>query len=269
MVRLDAKPDAIDLDVNRTAVIVVDMQNSFVSPGGMFDLAGLDISDAPRVIDVHRSVLGACRQASVPVIYLQMTYLPDLSDAGGPTSPNYHKELGMVLMRERPEFEGKLRTENSWDWQIVEPLRPQPGDYVVTKSRYSGFCGTDLAASLRKMNIQNLLLTGVATNVCVESTARDAYFDEFWPILVEDAMNHAGPDFNRQATLWNFEHIFGWITSSKDLISALARCPHKKKCARELLAAHCFSSAPAPLPKGRGLFVMRSAEALSFGERGG
>ena len=91
----------------------------------------------------------------------------------------------------------------------------------MRKSRYSGFCGTDLEAYLRAHNIKYLLFTGVATNVCVESTARDAFFAEFWPILVEDAMNHSGPDFNRQATLWNFEHALGWVTSADHVIAAL------------------------------------------------
>ena len=91
----------------------------------------------------------------------------------------------------------------------------------MRKSRYSGFCATDLEAYLRASNVRNLLFTGIATNVCVESTARDAFFREFWPILVEDAMNHSGPDFNRQATLWNFEHVFGWVTRADHVIEAL------------------------------------------------
>jgi ureidoacrylate peracid hydrolase len=70
--------------------------------------------------------------------------------------------------------------------------------------------------------VRNLLLAGVATNVCVESTARDAYFEELWPILVEDAVNHSGPDLNRQATLWNMEHVFGWVTRSEEVSAALA-----------------------------------------------
>jgi ureidoacrylate peracid hydrolase len=74
---------------------------------------------------------------------------------------------------------------------------------------------------LRASGIRYLLFTGVATNVCVESTARDAHFSDFWPILVEDAMNHSGPDFNRQATLWNFEHTLGWVTTSDNVIAAL------------------------------------------------
>ncbi len=222
MVPLAAKPEPVVVDLAQTALVVVDMQNAFLSKGGMFDLAGFDMSGADKAIEVNQRVLAAVRAAGVKVIYLQMTYRADLSDAGGPASPNYHKELGMIMMRERPELAGTLITENTWDWQIVDALTPQPGDHVVTKSRYSGFWGTNLDSYLRSENIRYLLFTGVATNVCVESTARDAFFSEYWPILIEDAMNHSGPDFNRQATLWNFEHVFGWVTNADQLSEALA-----------------------------------------------
>jgi ureidoacrylate peracid hydrolase len=96
-----------------------------------------------------------------------------------------------------------------------------PGEHVVKKSRYNGFIRTDLDDYLRAKSIRHLLFTGIATNVCVESTARQAFFNEYWPILVEDAMNNSGPDFNRQATLWNFEHVFGWVTHSRDVVAAL------------------------------------------------
>jgi ureidoacrylate peracid hydrolase len=222
MVPLAAKPEPVVVDLAQTALVVVDMQNAFLSKGGMFDLAGFDMSGADKAIEVNQRVLAAVRAAGVKVIYLQMTYRADLSDAGGPASPNYHKELGMIMMRDRPELAGTLITENTWDWQIVDALTPQPGDHVVTKSRYSGFWGTNLDSYLRSENIRYLLFTGVATNVCVESTARDAFFSEYWPILIEDAMNHSGPDFNRQATLWNFEHVFGWVTNADQLGEALA-----------------------------------------------
>ena len=81
---LQARPNPIDVDFRRTALIVVDMQNAFASRGGMFDLAGFDISGASRVIAVNRALLGAARQAGVRVIYLQMTFKRDLSDAGDP-----------------------------------------------------------------------------------------------------------------------------------------------------------------------------------------
>jgi ureidoacrylate peracid hydrolase len=221
MTALPARPQPVAIDPRQTAVVVVDMQNAFASKGGMFDLAGFDISGAGPVIAAHRRLLPACRRAGIGVVYLQMGYRPDLANAGDPTSPNYHKELGMRMMRERRELAGKLLIENTWDWQIVDALRPEAGDVIVRKTRYSGFCRTGLEDRLRADGIRYLLFTGIATNVCVESTARDAFFAEFWPIMVEDAMAHSGPDFNRQSTLWNFEHVFGWVTTTDDVIKAL------------------------------------------------
>jgi ureidoacrylate peracid hydrolase len=78
-----------------------------------------------------------------------------------------------------------------------------------------------LESLLHGLDIQHLIFTGVATNVCVESTAREAYFREFWPILVEDAMDHTGPDFVRQATLYNFESKLGWVTRTEDVLRIL------------------------------------------------
>jgi ureidoacrylate peracid hydrolase len=221
MVTLAARPASIEIDPARTALVVVDMQNAFASKGGMFDLAGFDISGAPAVIEVHRRLISGCRAAGVQIVYLQIVYDADLRDGGGPASPNYHKELGMVMMRERPELAGKLLVEGTWDAAIVDELTPRPGDKVITKTRYSGFCRTETEAYLRSKNITHLLFTGIATNVCVESTARDAYFAEFFPVVIDDAMNHSGPDFNRQAMLWNFEHVFGWVTDSAEVLAAL------------------------------------------------
>src|SRR5262245_42035102 len=219
MVILQAKPEPLDIDLKRTAIIVVDMQNSFVAKGGMFDLAGFDIAGSAPVIEVNRRLLAASRAAAVKVIYLVIAFKPDLSDAGDPSSPAYHKQLALRLMRRRPEL--KLLIAGGLDAAIVEGLAPQPGEAVIRKTRYDGFCRTELDAVLRAENIRYLLFTGVATNVCVESTARHAFFNEYWPILVEDAMNNSGPDFNRQATLWNFEHTLGWVTRSDAVIAAL------------------------------------------------
>ncbi len=220
MVKLAAKPDPVDVDLAQSALVVVDMQNAFASKGGMLDLAGHDISKAADVVAANKALIAKARKAGVKIVYLQVGYKPDLSDAGGPRSPNYHKELSLRTMRARPELEGKLLIHDTWDWEIVDDLKPEPGDIVIRKSRYSGFAGTTLDNDLRTHNIRTLFFTGIATNVCVESTARDAYFEEYWPVLVEDAMNHAGPDFVRDATLWNFENVFGWVTDSDNLIAA-------------------------------------------------
>jgi ureidoacrylate peracid hydrolase len=221
MPTLDAKPNPLTVDFKKSAIVVVDMQNAFASKDGMLDIAGIDITDASRVIRVIRSVIEASRHIAVAVVYLRMAYKPDLSDSGGPNSPNFHKELAMSLMCSRPELKGKVLTEGTWDAEIVEALAPQPADLVITKTRYSGFAGTPLDSQLRMRGIQYLFFAGIATNVCVESTLRDAYFHDYWPVLLRDAAMPAGPPAAHDATLFNVESFFGWTTSSQDLKSQL------------------------------------------------
>ncbi len=219
MTRLEAKPENIEIDLKRSAIVVVDMQNAFAKSGGMLDLYGADISGAASVIQVNQELLTAARKAEVEIIYLAMTYKADLSNAGGPASPNYHKELGLRLMRDKPEYAGKLLIDGSWDWQIVDELKPHDDEMLIRKSRYSGFVDTNLDNYLRAKDIRYLFLTGITTNVCVESTGRDAFFAEYWPILIEDAVNHTGPEYCADATLWNFENIFGWVSNSNNVLA--------------------------------------------------
>jgi ureidoacrylate peracid hydrolase len=221
LVKITARPEPVEIDLARTTVIVVDMQNAFASVGGMFDLLGRDISPAAVVVQTIKRLAGAARTAGVKVIYLAMGYAPDLTDSGGPASPNWYKEAGLAAMHRKPEYEGKFLIRGSWDADIVDELRPEPGDIVVAKSRYSGFRGTNLDVVLKTLNAKYLIFTGIATNVCVESTLRDGYFLDYWPILVADATHHAGPAATREATLWNVESAFGWVATSDDLISAL------------------------------------------------
>ena len=154
MLKLEAKPGPVEVELAKSAVVVVDMQNAFASKGGMLDIAGADISGAPRVISSIKKMLDEARGASVLVVYVQMGYKPDLSNSGGPNSPNWHKELAMNLMNCRPELKGKLLTEGTWDFEIVEELKPEPGDLVVIKTRYSGFAGTTLDSQLRTRGIR-------------------------------------------------------------------------------------------------------------------
>jgi ureidoacrylate peracid hydrolase len=221
MPRLNAKPEPVEIDLRQTAVIVVDMQNGFASKGGMLDIAGADISGAPAVVKSIDAVLAAARAASLPVVYLQMGFKPDLSNSGGPESPNWHKELALRLMNCRPELKGKLLIEGTWDFDIVEQLRPQPDDLVIVKTRYSGFARTTLDGELRARGIRYLLFTGIATNVCVESTLRDAFFLDYWPILITDAAMAAGPPNMQEASLFNIESFFGWTVPSEELLEHL------------------------------------------------
>lgn len=221
MVEVPAEPSPLSLDLDRTALIVVDMQNAFASPGGMLDLAGIDVKPARDVIANARMVCEAARGSGVPVIYLTIGYPPDMSTAGGPDSPNPEKELALNLMRERPELLGQLLTFGTWDFQIIDELKPEDGETVIVKSRYSGFAGTNLDAVLRSRGIRNLLMLGIASNVCVESTLRDAYFLEYWPVMIADATMPAGSEEIQRATLYNVRTFFGWVTNSEELVTVL------------------------------------------------
>ena len=219
---IPAEPEPVSIDLDRTAVVVVDMQNAFASPGGMLDLAGVDVRAARDAVANARLVCDSARAAGMPVIYLTIGYPPDGSTAGGPESPNPQKELALRLMRERPELQGKLLTFGTWDFQVVDELAPKPGDTVIVKSRYSGFYGTDLDSFLRSRGIRYLVMAGIASNVCVESTIRDAYFLEYWPVMVADATMPAGSAEIQRATVYNVSTFFGWVTSAEELVTALA-----------------------------------------------
>jgi ureidoacrylate peracid hydrolase len=220
---LDTRPEPLEIDLARTAVVVVDVQNAFARPGGLLDLAGVDISGADEVVRRIGELLEAARAASLQVVYLQTGYKPDLSNGGGAASPNPRKETALCLMRARPELKGKLLVEGTWDFQIVETLAPRDSDIVVLKTRYSGFAGTQLDSVLRAREIRYLVFVGIATNVCVESTLRDAYFHEYWPLLVTDAALQAGPAEAHTATVFNVESFFGWTIGTRALIDALGR----------------------------------------------
>jgi len=221
LVKLNTKPEEIEVDLAKSAIVIVDMQNAFASKGGTLDLAGADLSEAPRVVRTIRRVLDAARAAGTTVAHLQVGYKPDLSDAGGTRSPNYYKETAMHLMCTRPELKGKLLTEGSWDFALVDELAPLPGEIVITKTRYSGFAGTTLDSQLRVRGIQYLFFAGIAANVCVESTLRDAYFLDYWPILVADGTMAAGGQKMYEATLFNVESFFGWTITSDNLRASL------------------------------------------------
>lgn len=137
-------------------------------------------------------------------------------------SPNYHKSNALKTMRQRPELQGKLLAKGGWDYQLVDELTPQEGDIVLPKPRYSGFFNTPLDSILRSRGIRHLVFTGIATNVCVESTLRDGFFLEYFGIVLEDATHQAGPAFAQQAALFNIETFFGWVSDVESFCHALS-----------------------------------------------
>src|SRR3954470_3182916 len=222
LVTLPARPEPIRVAADETALIVVDMQNAYASPGGYLDLAGFEISGAAPAIEKIKQAAEAARAAGMPVIFFQNGWDADYVEAGGPGSAHWHKSHALKTMRAKPELQGKLLAKGGWDYELVQALPPQPGDIVVGKPRYSAFFNTNLDSLLRARGIRSLVFTGIATNVCVESTLRDGFFLEYFGVVLHDATHHAGPDFIQQATLYNVEKFFGWVSSVEEFRNALA-----------------------------------------------
>ena len=225
---LAARPEAIRLSPSDTAVVVIDMQNAYASEGGYVDQAGFDISGAAGVIGRIAQVLTTARAAGMPVVYLQNGWDPDYVEAGTPASPNWHKSNALKTMRARPELAGQLLARGGWDYELVDALAPQPGDIRVHKTRYSAFFNSQLDSILRARGIRTIVFVGIASNVCVESTLRDGFHLEYFGVMLEDATHHLGPDFIQQATVYNVEKFFGWVSTVADFCGAVGQLPTKE-----------------------------------------
>jgi ureidoacrylate peracid hydrolase len=229
VVRIEAKPEPIAIDIAKTAVIVVDMQNDFGAKGGMFDLAGIDISGIQKAIGPTAKVLASARQAGVKVIYLKMGFRPDLSDLGAPDSPNRsrHLQFGVGKSIHAPDGrESRILIRDTWGTDIVDDLKPQADDVVIYKHRFSGFFQTDLDAILRRLGIKHLVMTGCTTSVCVEATVRDAMFRDYSCVLLRDCMSqptlgNSLPGSNHEVSLVLAEVFFGSVANSDQFIKAL------------------------------------------------
>jgi ureidoacrylate peracid hydrolase len=219
---LPARPEAIAFAPQETALIVVDMQNAYASLGGYLDLAGFDVSATAPVIANIKRAISAARAAGIKVIFFQNGWDNQYVEAGGQGSPNWHKSNALKTMRKRPELMGKLLAKGDWDYDLVDELQPLPGDILIPKPRYSGFFHTQLDSLLRSYGIHHLVFTGIATNVCVESTLRDGFFLEYFGIVLADATHQAGPQFAQQAALYNIETFFGWVSDVDSFCDVLA-----------------------------------------------
>lgn len=226
-VTLPARPEPLVLAAEETAVVVVDMQNAYASKGGYVDLAGFDISGAAGTIGRIARVLDVARAAGLVVVFLQNGWDPSYIEAGGPGSPNWHKSNALKTMRARPELQGQLLAKGGWDYALVDALTPQNGDIVIGKPRYSAFFNSSLDSTLRARGIRNIVFVGIATNVCVESTLRDGFHLEYFGVMLEDATHHLGPPMMQEATVYNVEKFFGWVSTAADFCGAFGQMPQE------------------------------------------
>ena len=229
LVKIEARPEPITIDLSKSAVLVVDMQNDFGAKGGMFERAGIDISGIRAVIPNVRSVLAVARSASLPIIYLKMGFKPDMSDAGPVTAPNLvkHAPLHVGDVVTAPDgSRSRILIRNTWNTEIIPELRPHPGDEVIYKSRFSGFYNTGLDDLLKRRGIDTLIVTGCTTSVCVDSTVRDAMFRDYRCLVLEDCTAEpiaaTAPRSNHEASLLTMQILFGWVSDSGKFASAIS-----------------------------------------------
>jgi ureidoacrylate peracid hydrolase len=223
-VEVAARPEPVAIDTTRTAVLVVDMQNDFGAPGGGMDRAGFDIGVVRAAIEPIARVLASARAAGIPVIYLRHGYLPDLSDLGPADSKNW---LGHVAVKVGETMTapdgtvGRVRIMGTWNTAILPELTPEPGDIVLAKNRFSAFYNTELDATLRRLGVRDLIVTGCTTSVCAESTIRDAMFRDYRAILLADCTGELQGEEYHQASLALVERMFGWVADSSAFVAAV------------------------------------------------
>ncbi|MGE0735152.1 MAG: isochorismatase family protein [Alphaproteobacteria bacterium] len=211
-IRLAARPEPLPIARETTALIVNDMQNAFCSKGGYLDRVGFDISGAEAVVEKVERVLAAARAAGVAIIHAQNGFSKDLREIPE-TSPWWLKSPALRHMRAHPELAGQLLTEGTWDFAFVDRLAPRAGEIVIRKTRPSGFARTSLDAQLIERGVKTLVVIGIASNVGVEWTLREAMSREYFGVLIEDASMQAGPPEIHRAVVYNVETFIGWVAT--------------------------------------------------------
>ena len=185
------------------ALLVVDVQNDFCSDTGAFGRLGRDLSRAQQMVPRLEELIASARHAAVPVIFLRYAQT-------AATESEVHLEQ---RARGRADIPYCREGTEGVDFYRV---RPEGGDIVVTKNRYSGFVNTNLDVILRSRGIRTLVLTGVATNGCVEATARDGFMFDYYIVFTEDCAATFSDELHR-ATLVNVGDSYGIVVTSAQL----------------------------------------------------
>jgi biuret amidohydrolase len=214
-----AEPEPIDLDWSTTALLIIDMQRDFLEPGGFGEMLGNDVSQLRRTIDPNRSLLAAWRTMKLPVLHTREGHRPDLSDlppakkvrGRGKTTIGDAGPMGRIL----------VRGEAGHD--IIPELYPQPGEPVIDKPGKGAFFATDLHAILQNREVTQLVVTGVTTEVCVNTTVREANDRGYECLVPEDCVGSYFPEFQLMGLkmIAAQSGIFGWVSHSNKILAAL------------------------------------------------
>ena len=219
MTEIAAEPQPIDVDLAHTALIIIDMQRDFLEPGGFGETLGNDVSRLQAAVAPCKAVLDAAREAKMLVIHTREGHRPDLSDAApakverGAPSKRIGDEgpMGRILVRGEPGHD------------IIRELYPAAGEPVIDKPGKGAFYETDLGSMLKNRGIENLLVCGVTTEVCVNTTVREANDRGYRCVVVGDACASYFPEFHEMGLKMIKAQggIFGWVSDSSRVLAAL------------------------------------------------
>ncbi len=198
----------MELGTDKTALVVVDMQNSYCRDGGRMAKLGFPWERLQAAEPGCIKMVAAARKAGIPVIYTQYVYQEDFKDGGfivDEIMPGL-KDVGLCAL-------------GTWDAEILETLKPEPNDAVIQKNRPSAFYATQLESMLAAMKIRNLVFCGVTTNMCVETTVRDACQRDFRCFVVSDAVGEVEDD-RSEVALMTMGFFFARVMTTGEVLDS-------------------------------------------------
>jgi nicotinamidase-related amidase len=216
---VEATPYEYEFTLDRTALLVIDMQRDFIEPGGFGELLGNDVAPMRAIIEPLRLVLRTARSAGMAVIHTREGHRPDLSDC--PPSKLARGRLSCGIGDPGPNGRILVRGERGHD--IIDELAPLAEEPLIDKPGKGSFYATDLDDILKRRGICSLIVTGVTTEVCVHTTVREANDRGYECLVLSDCVQSYFPDFQRVALQMISAQggIFGWVAPSRRFLSVL------------------------------------------------
>jgi nicotinamidase-related amidase len=223
---LDAKSRRLAIDAGRSALMIIDMQNDFISPGGWFDARKIDGSWVKPLYGAINSSAALARREGLPVIWLNWGVRADLLNIHpshrrmakpAPDDPSYEPRMN--------NGKGPVLESGSWGAAIIPELEVAPNDIHVAKHRYTGFWDNELDSILRNLDVTTLFVMGINLDRCVFATVTDACHAGYDVVLLEDGVGTYSPQFCSDATLYLIERIYGFVSDSKAFARAFDASP--------------------------------------------
>jgi nicotinamidase-related amidase len=222
-VTIAADTKTLRLDLAKTALLIIDMQNDFCHPDGWLAHIGVDVTPARQPIVPLQNLLPALRTQHIPIIWINWSNRPDLLNISAATHHVYNPTgTGIGLGDPLPNNQAPVLMKDSWAAAVVDELTPAPTDVQVDKYRMSGFWDTPLDSILRNLGKTTLLFAGVNADQCVMTTLQDANFLGYDCILLRDCTATTSPEFCWQATIYNVNQCFGFVSAAAELLTAIA-----------------------------------------------